>query len=112
MSSGFVDKLYWRWPTDYEAHCFKRVTGGGFESLCKMYAIKGVQTQICGRPPLLARCGNCDDIEQHRRRVSSPMPEEKDYRRRHYQAINFERISNGRTLEDYLSSEGPTRTGE
>lgn len=105
MSSGFTDKLYWRWVS-WTAHCFKRVEGGGFQSLCQEFHIKGVQTQLCGRPPIPGRCLDCDDIEQYRRGKNTSMPEEKDFRKRHYPAINPTRISLGITLDEYKSDHG------
>lgn len=66
MSKGFSDKLYWRvfcrvW------HCFKKVEGGGYISLCGAWELQKSSGQSCSRPAAVLRCAPCDVREMERR---------------------------------------------
>lgn len=63
---GLRDKLFWR-KVGGRVHCFKRLEGGGYESLCNRERIRRSGGQGCGRPPPMLRCGRCDGEEMLRR---------------------------------------------
>lgn len=66
MSSGLRDKLYWRRVVT-AWHCFKKLQGGGFISLCYRHTIGKSGGQDIRRPSPLLRCGQCDGAEMRRR---------------------------------------------
>jgi hypothetical protein len=79
MSTGFTDKLYWRFGDDDKIHCFKRTRYDGekkavFVSLCNRQEIRGPGNQDIRRPDPLLRCGICDGKEMDRRGVTESMP--------------------------------------
>jgi hypothetical protein len=71
VSSGFTDKLYWRKPKTLNNsavyHCFKRVEGGGYRSLCGWWQRTRSGGQAIERPKPTLRCGRCDILEAERR---------------------------------------------
>lgn len=64
---GLTDKLYWRPSLNGRFHCFKKMKGGGFVSLCGRLERKRSGGQQCRRPIPLRRCGACDGHEMKRR---------------------------------------------
>lgn len=68
MPPGLVDKLYWRWvENEGQAHCFKKIAAGGYESLCGRWWIPQSNGQRCSHPCPELRCGRCDGLEMQRR---------------------------------------------
>lgn len=65
--SGFKDKLYWRQSASYLWHCYKRLEGGGYVSLCGRSTRERSGGQACNRPEPILRCGGCDSTEIQRR---------------------------------------------
>lgn len=67
VSSGFVDKLYWR-KARGQWHCFKKLAETrGYISLCQRVEINFLHGQKICRPDALIRCGVCDGAEMERR---------------------------------------------
>jgi hypothetical protein len=76
VSSGFNDKLYWRRVAPNSIyHCFKKVEGGGFISLCRKHWIERSGGQAIDRPRSEFRCGLCDGKEMERRGWEESGPE-------------------------------------
>lgn len=78
MSSGFRDKLYWRFGASTLAHCFKKsselrngprgwVTLRVWVSLCGRATLTRSRGQAVERPEPRFRCGRCDGLEMERR---------------------------------------------
>ena len=67
MSSGLRDKLYWRQVHNGTWHCFKKLEGGGFISLCRKHQVERSGGQAVDRPRPEFRCGFCDGREMERR---------------------------------------------
>lgn len=67
MSSGFRDKLYWRFSRHEIAHCFKKQQGGGYGSLCGRMWIPKSKGGETARPAAIYRCARCDVAEMRRR---------------------------------------------
>ncbi len=66
--SGFQDKLYWRQPGPGRVwHCFKKVVGGGYLSLCDRFELTRSGGQAVDRPDPWLRCSTCDVAEMKRR---------------------------------------------
>lgn len=82
MADGFQDKLYWR-PKGLGFHCFKKVEGGGFQSLCGVFHREKSGGGECARPPAWARCVFCDLREMKRRGVEESMPCTNDDWKKH-----------------------------
>ncbi len=64
---GLSDKLYWRKLATERWHCYKKVEGGGFQSLCGPHFTSRSHGQECRRPSVHRRCGRCDGLEMERR---------------------------------------------
>lgn len=65
VGRGLTDKLYWRFTGRW--HCFTRVEGGGYISLCGNHSLKRSGGQSSRRPEPILRCGRCDNLEMDRR---------------------------------------------
>ena len=67
MSSGLRDKLYWRRTERGPFHCFKKMSGGTYISLCLRAEIPRSGGQAINRPIPALRCALCDTREARRR---------------------------------------------
>lgn len=72
---GFADKLYWRRMGRAQWHCFKKVEGGWFQSLCGKEHIPVSLGQKILRPIAELRCALCDIAEMKRRGWEASGPE-------------------------------------
>lgn len=80
---GFRDKLYWRCleKTGWGRwHCFKKVEGGGFQSLCGFHHLPNSLGQKIERPIPELRCARCDIAEMKRRGWQESGPETRGER--------------------------------
>lgn len=61
-----IDKLYWR-PLVSVWHCYRKLKGGGFISLCYRHTIYRTIGQDIRRPITTLRCAQCDNAEKRKR---------------------------------------------
>lgn len=77
---GLRDKLYWRPVAGGLWHCFKKLQGGGYISLCERHESPRSGGQCIGRPPVHMRCGQCDVAEINRRGKDESLPEAPNWK--------------------------------